>query len=733
MATKKLLDSDSESDEDLCTDTKGKEFQINEGYAENYNRFREKEVYQKLKDKYGEDAAKKSLEEAMEDASDSESEDDDAEALTEQVEKDFFKTLAMLKTKNPKIYDKETKFYKEEASKGKGPGTSKSSSSKPLTIGDLQRKVILEKEGKFDEMSDQKLLQKSKGKTYVQEMEELKDAFRSNEEDEQEEDNLLVPRAKTSEEKAKEDADYRTWLAGQTTQMDDKEVEDQLGGLRSYWNSKGLSKDEKFLRDYILNRKYLGNEDEEEDEEENEQEKNFEEDEETMRYQEEFEIKYNFRFEEPDPEFIKRYPRTMGDTMKKKDNSRKKKREEVKAKKDEEKAKQREELKQLKALKRKEIVEKIRKLEKVTGADMAFKEEDLDDDFDPDEYDKRMAQVFEHYDEAGAGGPDDEKPEWSDMSDIDDSDMEAENWDEWEGPDKEAIDDDNNHDTDPEKGKEDPGEGTSSATKKELAQQMRQDQVKKSARKMSKFEKAVSKVKPAFDPKDKTFQEYLDEYYGLDYEDAIGDLKCRFKYRNVEASGFGLTTEEILAAPDRELNAWCSLKKTCQYRSADEERRDFEEYERKGKNAKFKQKLLPSLFKEDAEQDLEAEREKKAKRSRKRKRKNKGEGEEAVGSKGESEAVQGSKADCSSIAADPKAQLPADEEPAAKKKRKRAKKAKKGATGGAAPAGKNQSKDARPKDAVNAEIKMSDDRLKAYGLVPNQYKRKVKKSKYIKK
>ena len=144
----KLLDS---SDEEEDTG----QLNINESYATSYNRFREKEQFQKLKDKYGEEAAKKALngnEDDLEDDDSSSSEDDEAEALTDQIEKDFFKTMAYLKTKDPIIYDGKTSFFEENEVKSKD----KKSKEKPLYIGDLERKVILEKGGEFEEIDDRR-------------------------------------------------------------------------------------------------------------------------------------------------------------------------------------------------------------------------------------------------------------------------------------------------------------------------------------------------------------------------------------------------------------------------------------------------------------------------------------------------------------------------------------------------------------------------------------------------
>ncbi|CAF2915981.1 unnamed protein product [Rotaria sp. Silwood2] len=102
---------------------------------------------------------------------------------------------------------------------------------------------------------------------------------------------------------------------------------------------------------------------------------------------------------------------------------------------------------------------------------------------------------------------------------------------------------------------------------------------------------------------EKSFEQYFNEYYKLDCEDFIGDMPVRFQYRQVEPNNFGLTVEEILAAEDRELNAWCSLKKTSQYRSKDEELRDYHVYKNKAKNIEKKQQILTSVYQEKNNND----------------------------------------------------------------------------------------------------------------------------------
>ncbi len=56
-----------------------------------------------MRDKYGE--------ESVESSSSSEEEDENAVELTSDVERDFLRTLSLLKSKDPSIYDVQREFY----------------------------------------------------------------------------------------------------------------------------------------------------------------------------------------------------------------------------------------------------------------------------------------------------------------------------------------------------------------------------------------------------------------------------------------------------------------------------------------------------------------------------------------------------------------------------------------------------------------------------------------------
>ena len=75
----------------------------------------------------------------------------------------------------------------------------------------------------------------------------------------------------------------------------------------------------------------------------------------------------------------------MNDSLRRKDDTRKVKRDEIKERREAEKERVREDIKQLKSLKRREILQKIEKLKSITGNDdLHFEEVDLEGIFSND-------------------------------------------------------------------------------------------------------------------------------------------------------------------------------------------------------------------------------------------------------------------------------------------------------------------------------------------------------------
>ena len=272
-----------------------------------------------------------------------------------------------------------------------------------------------------------------------------------------------------------------------------------------------LDGNERFLRDYVLNARWkkgsdpdhadaqgeegAGGEREAGEEGEEGEEGQFSDREEA------FEREYNFRFEEAGADRVQGHARhAEGSVRRQAQLGRQKDALALKKEKKEElKERKAAELRRLKNLKKQELLERLEAIQSVSGAALPMDESDLAGDFDPEAWDKRMAQMFN-------------------------DDYYAQQDDDF----KEGLEDET------------------------LGREMRRG--RKGGKGKGKIEALASELSK--DPNArKTTQEVMDEYYGLDYEDLIaGDLPTRFKYRSVEPTGFGVSDADLVGLNDRELN-----------------------------------------------------------------------------------------------------------------------------------------------------------------------------------
>ncbi|OLL25052.1 Protein kri1 [Neolecta irregularis DAH-3] len=358
--------------EDLESDI-GDVITINESYASKFEYNKKRDELSRLQEKYGGNAQDGS-------SSSSGEEDSDGELITPAVDAALFKTLKMIREKDPGIYKADKDFFKQTELDVKRNARKE----KPIRLKDYHRQRLLD--GDIDIDVEEEI------QTHEMEQEELRrdviNAF--HESDEVNDDDLLVPRKKSSLEKTEEEDSYKRFLAehaGSIAPKDDNE---------------------KFLLDFLTNKAWIDKENktvpsydqivsELIDEEEFDEKADI------------FETNYNFRFEQSTE--ITSHARDVP-TVRRTDNKRKEKRKEVKERKVKEK---KEDLSRFKKLKREEIKERLKKIA-VGGGVSGITENDLEEEFDPAVWDKRMSGIFndEYYDTR------EKMPKWDDDIDISD-------------------------------------------------------------------------------------------------------------------------------------------------------------------------------------------------------------------------------------------------------------------------------------------------------------------------
>ncbi|KAI0333246.1 Krr1-domain-containing protein [Cubamyces sp. BRFM 1775] len=588
--------SDDSDVEDIHTLT------INEHYAKAFEYRKEREELAKLKEKYGSDVDEDA--EDDEDSEEAESEDEDGEELTPAVDAAILRTLARIKRRDPAIYEQGKDIFEEEKQRTREVQISRRGNkdkSKPVTM--RQHALASALEGAQSRSPSPQPL------THMEEQEELRketiSAFHTavKSQDDVEEDDFLVPREKTKDEIEQEEEEYRAFLQREVGEdltglvtvdpdsagiLDGADEEEPIGGKKKKAKHEKQKEkkpaknkqeeDQEFLMNYILNRGWIdksarrlptykeitgskkgkgkseagsdseasgSDSDDDGHSDEDGPDPTLDEDD-FDEVADRFESSYNFRFEEPGAADIARYPRNIPDVVRRQDTARKEAREKKKARKEEELLKKKEEVKRLKALKMKEIRAKLERISHEGGKKLeeteALQELDLEGEWDPSKHDQQMAKIFAN-DSVEEGDVVEEKPHWDDDIDIGDIvPPEAE-------------------------------DGESKKKKKKKKKKKDEDGMDEGGVDIDEMDAEVERP-PADDEewdgteemRKRKLEEYMDEVYGLDFNDMVAGMPTRFKYTKVEPQTFGLTPAEILMATDAELNSYMGVKKLAPYR-----------------------------------------------------------------------------------------------------------------------------------------------------------------------
>ncbi|KAL5709212.1 hypothetical protein ACHQM5_019924 [Ranunculus cassubicifolius] len=522
------LFDDVDDTEDISKITTNTEF------AKRYEHNKKREELQKL-----DELKKKGL--VGDSESDSEESDEGIEAFTAGKKDDlaFIDALIKIKNKDPIINQKDRKLFESDDDESEDGGeideNKTKKGKKPMYLKDVIARNLLENGAEMEEDDDEEE-GKSRGKSYVQEQDEIRKSFLDavGEEDD-DDDDLLVEKKRSDGEDEDEDDEVH------------KKMDEYFG----------IDEDDAFLKKFLSDRMW---------EEKDKGKKPYNDDldalsdEEELEKADRYEAEYNHRFEEGAGDRVLGHARFTEGSVRKTNNARKLQRKNKEERIELAKQRRKEELKHMKNLKKKEIEEKLEKIRAIAGLAESetcpLNDYDLDEEFDPEEYDRKMKETFD----VGYYDKEDVDPGFgSDVDELGKPDFDKE--DELLGLPKDwEI-----------KGS---GDGFAAAREKFLKRKTEDNDTNISVdgeeaeeelpgeSKRKRKRKIPLREKLALDND-------LEEYYKLDYEDTIGDLKTRFKYTSVPSQRYGLNKAEILMMDEKELNQYVPLKKLAPYRETE--------------------------------------------------------------------------------------------------------------------------------------------------------------------
>ncbi|OCK76253.1 Krr1-domain-containing protein [Lepidopterella palustris CBS 459.81] len=583
----KILDDSSQSSESSEEENEGGiTLKINKDYARRFEHNKKREELQRLEEKYGktkvqnkgiEDDAESDDDDDDDDDTESESEDDDGLLATEDLDAEISATLQAIRSKDPRVYDKNMTFY-SEIDTDTITEMNKVKTEKPMTLRDYHTKNLLEgKVGLEDEDGD------APPKTYAQEQEAVrkdlvKQMHAAGDSQDEEEGDFLVRKAKL----VRDDVPESTTKNPQV-KLNELDIE-------------SADKDpEKYLSNFLAARAWVPTSSSrfqplESDDDEDDQRAD------------EFEAAYNLRFEDPEHAneklmTIARDTAAKYSVRREEPSKRRKVRDAERAKREAEKAQRQEEKARLRKLKIDEMEEKVKRIRKtagLTGKDFKMDEwaEVLEADWDDDKWDQEMQKRFgDSYYEAGeadtgveSNGPLDgkskgkkkiKKPKWDDDIDIKDLIPDFEDED---AKLSFALSSSDEADSDLDDA---PTAGTAKQAKQKKKDRIAaRTEAKRNARRDRRL-----------------IESLVDQNLDLSLSLPVSKSKpSGFRYRETSPTTFGLTPRDILLANDTQLNKFAGLKKMATFRDLQKKKKDKKNLSKK---ARLRQWRLETFGDED--------------------------------------------------------------------------------------------------------------------------------------